>query len=221
MHSTRKLAQITSRLRKSKGPCQAPRRWDNPLDCLIHSLLCQDAAGPDCERVYANLRRRYVSLEAVWKAPLKALAAILRPGGLANVKAVRVKALLEEIWKAQGHFDLSFLRDLPDEEVRAYLARITGAGERKTLACALLYGLGRPAFPVDLHVFRVCRRLGLLDGQRTPERAQAFLEPLVAPRDRHLLHVHFADHGRQVCTAHFPACDSCVLATLCDHAQRA
>jgi endonuclease-3 len=140
---------------------------------------------------------------------------------MAHAKAVRIKALLEALWKAQGHFDLSFLRDLPDDEVRACLARFTETDTRQAMATALLHGMGRRAFPVDSHVFRVCRRLGLLDGQRTPERAQAYLEPRVAPRDRHWLHGHLATLGRSVCRAHHPACHACVLASLCDHAQRA
>ncbi len=91
---------------------------------------------------------------------------------------------------------------------------------RKTTACVLLFGLGRAAFPVDTHVFRVCRRLGLLNGQRTPEKAEAFLAPRLRTRDCHAFHLHLVEHGREVCTAHHPACDRCALADLCAYAQR-
>ena len=219
MPSAGKLARIASILRKTYGARQPQRRWDNPLDSLIHTLLSQNTTAANCERAYTNLRQRFRTWEAVWEAPLKDLITAIRSGGLANIKAVRIKALLEEIWKAQGHFDLSFLRDLSDEEVRAYLGRFKGVGG-KTTACVLLFGMGRPAFPVDTHVFRVCRRLGLLDGQPTPEKAQAFLESLVRPRDCHALHVHLVDHGREVCKAHHPACGECSLSAMCTHARR-
>jgi len=219
MPSAGKLARIASILRKTYGARQPQRRWDNPLDSLIHTLLSQNTTAANCERAYTNLRQRFRTWEAVWEAPLKDLITAIRSGGLANIKAVRIKALLEEIWKAQGHFDLSFLRDLSDEEVRAYLGRFKGVGG-KTAACVLLFGMGRPAFPVDTHVFRVCRRLGLLDGQPTPEKAQAFLESLVRPRDCHALHVHLVAHGREVCKAHHPACDACSLSAMCAHARR-
>jgi endonuclease-3 len=145
--------------------------------------------------------------------------AAIRTGGLATIKAVHIKALLDEIWREQGHFDLSFLRDVSDEEVCAYLGRFKGVGS-KTTACVLLFGLGRAAFPVDTHVFRICRRLGLLNGQPTPEKAEAFLAPRLRSRDCHAFHLHLVEHGREVCTAHHPACDRCPLADLCAHAQR-
>ena len=210
-----KLANIASILRKAYGPRQPQRRWDNPLDSLIHTLLSQNTTAVNCERAYASLRRRFRTWEAVWEASLKDLIVTIRPGGLANIKAVRIKALLEEIWKEQGHFDLSFLRDLSDEEVRAYLGRFKGIGG-KTTACVLLFGLGRAAFPVDTHVFRVSRRLGLLNGRQTPEKAQEFLASHIQPGDRHALHLHLVQHGRQVCKAQRPLCAECVLARVCE-----
>ncbi|MBI4736957.1 MAG: hypothetical protein HY766_13035 [candidate division NC10 bacterium] len=80
--------------------------------------------------------------------------------------------------------------------------------------------MGRPAFPVDTHVFRVTRRPGLLNGRFTPEKAQESLEPRIPPGDRHALHVHLVQHGRQVCKAQRPLCRSCVLARVCDHVRR-
>lgn len=219
MQSARKLAHIASVLRKIYGPRRLERRWDNPLDSLIHTLLSQNTTAANCERAYANLRRRFRTWEAVWEASLKDLITAIRPGGLANIKAVRIKALLEEIWREQGHFDLSFLRDVSDEEVRAYLSRFKGIGG-KTEACVLLFGLGRAAFPVDTHVFRVCRRLGLLDGQPTPEKAQAFLESRVRSRDCLALHLHLVEHGRQVCKARGPDCGACALSGVCAYARR-
>ena len=187
-----------------------------PLYSLpIRAILSQNAAAGDCERAYASLRHRFKTWEEVWQAPLRALMAAIRPGGLSNVKAVRIKAFLEEVWKEQGHFDLSFLRDLSDEEVQAFLGRFKGING-KTRSCVLLFGLGRAAFPVDTHVFRVCRRLGILNGQATPEKAQIFLEPLVRSRECLALHLHLVEHGHQVCTPHHPSCGRCVLASLCD-----
>ena len=219
MQAAGKLARIASILRKSYGARPPQRRWDNPLDSLIHTLLSQNTTAGNCERAYTQLRQRLRTWEAVWEAPLKDLMAAIRTGGLANIKAVHIKALLEEIWREQGHFDLSFLRDVSDEEVRAYLGRFKGVGP-KTTACVMLFGLGRAAFPVDTHVFRICRRLGLLNGQPTPEKAEAFLAPRLRTRDCHAFHLHLVEHGREVCTAHHPACDRCPLADLCVYARR-
>jgi endonuclease III len=218
MHSTTKLRQITTRLRKVYGPRQRERNWDNPLDAVIHTILSQNASPANGERAYAGLRQRFKTWEEVWQASLRDLIAAIRAGGLASFKAVRIKAFLEEVRTAQGHFDLSFLRDLADDEVRAFLGRFKGISGR-TRSCVLLFGLGRAAFPVDAHVYRVCRRLGLLNGQATPEKAQIFLESLVRSRDCLALHLHLVEHSRQVCTAHHPSCGQCVLMSLCDSAR--
>ena len=219
MDLAKHLTRIESILRKTYGLRHPQRRSDNPLDSLVYTLLSQNTTGTNCDRAYTNLRQRFRSWDDVWKAPLRDVSAAVRPGGLANIKAVRIKALLEDIWRQQGHFDLSFLRDLSDEEVRAYLRRFKGIGS-KTTACVLLFGLGRAAFPVDTHVYRVCRRLGVLNGQPTADKAQTFLETVVRPRECYALHVHLVEHGRQVCRAHRPACDACALSVLCAHARR-
>lgn len=210
-----KLSRVAALLRQAYGPCRPPRRRDNPLDTLIQTILSQNTSDVNSDRAYAALRRRFPDWEGVHQAPLRALISTIRSGGLANIKAVRIKALLDEIWAEQGHFDLSFLRDLSDEEVHAYLGRFKGIGS-KTVACVLLFGMGRPAFPVDTHVFRVCRRLGLLDGRPTPEKAQEFLGARIPPGDRRALHLHLVRHGRQVCKAQRPLCATCMLARVCD-----
>ncbi|MFB3816999.1 MAG: endonuclease III [Candidatus Methylomirabilales bacterium] len=220
MRSHAKLARVTAILRTAYRPQRPSRPWGNPLDALVQTILSQNTSDQNSRRAYEALRARFPSWEAVHRAPLRALIAGIRCGGLANIKAVRIKALLEEIWRDQGHFDLSFLRDLPSEEVAAYLGRFRGIGS-KTVACVLLFGLGRPAFPVDTHVHRVTRRLGLLDGATSPERAQALLEPQIPPADRYALHVGLIEHGRRVCRAQRPLCPDCPLGRLCEHRARA
>lgn len=219
MRPAAKLIRIAALLRQAYGPTRPPRRRDNPLDALIHTVLSQNTSDVNCDRAYATLRQRFPEWEDVHRAPLRHLISAIHSGGLANIKGVRIKALLEEVWADQGHFDLSFLRDLSDEEVKAYLARFKGVGG-KTIACVLLFGMGRPAFPVDTHVFRVMRRLGLLNGRFTPEKAQEVLEPRIPPGDRYALHIQLVQHGRQVCKAQRPLCASCVLARVCDHVRK-
>jgi endonuclease-3 len=221
MRSADKLARVAPILRQVYRIPRPRRHWDNPLDSLVHTILSQNTSDQNSHRAYATLRERFRSWDEVHRAPLRALIAAIRCGGLANIKAVRIKGLLEEIWREQGHFDLSFLRDVSSEEVTAYLARFKGIGT-KTIACVLLFGLGRPAFPVDTHVYRVSRRLGLLDGHATsPEQAQVALEPLIPAGERYGLHLALIQHGREVCRAQRPRCPECVLARLCDHHRRA
>jgi len=139
-----KLARIATLLGQTYGSCPPLRRRDNPLSTLIHTILSQNTNDASSDRAYAALRQRFPGWEEALRALLRTVSSTIRSGGLANIKAVRIKALLEEIWAEQGHLDLSFLRDLPDEEVREYLARFKGTG-RKFIACVLLFGMGRPS----------------------------------------------------------------------------
>ena len=84
----------------------------------------------------------------------------IRPAGLANQKGPRIQQVLREITAERGSLDLGFLADLPLEEARAWLMKFKGVGP-KTAAIVLLFSLGRPAFPVDTHIYRVTGRIGL------------------------------------------------------------
>src|SRR5207249_1646606 len=105
--------------------------------------------------------------ERVAAAPEPALADAIRSGGLANTKAPRIQAILREVLDREGAYDLARLRDRPDAEARAYLTSLPGIGP-KTAAVVLSFALGRDTIPVDTHVHRAARRLGLV-----PPRASA------------------------------------------------
>jgi endonuclease-3 len=98
--------------------------------------------------------------------------------------------------------------------VKAYLSRFKGIGP-KTVACVLLFSLGKPAFPVDTHVYRVTKRLGLVGDKATPERAQSLLESMVPPALYYSMHMNLVEHGRKTCKAHTPLCHTCPLSKLC------
>jgi endonuclease-3 len=156
--------------------------------------------------------------EEVHRASVRKVAESIDSGGLANLKAARIKAVLGRIHREQGHFDLSFLRDLSVEEVKAYLSRFKGIGP-KTVACVLLFSLGKPAFPVDTHVYRVTKRLGLVEDKATPERAQSLLESMIQPVLFYSLHMNLVEHGRKTCKPHAPLCRTCPLFKLCAYVR--
>jgi endonuclease-3 len=109
---------------------------------------------------------------------------------------------------------LDGLSAMPLETALARLEALPGVGP-KTAACVLLFSLGQPAFPVDTHVWRVARRLGLIGGRTTAEAAHAELARLIPLDWRHTLHVTMIRHGRQVCHARNPLCDRCFLRAQC------
>ncbi len=140
-------------------------------------------------------------------------------GGLAHTKAPRIKSILAAISARTGEPDLSELGAMTDAEAEAYLTSLPGVGP-KTAACVLLFALERPVMPVDTHVHRVARRLGILDERVTAEQAHPILTELAGPdaADIYATHVDFVRHGRRICHARRPECGVCPLAPLCPSA---
>jgi endonuclease-3 len=125
--------------------------------------------------------------------------------------------MLAEVKSRTGGFDLRFLQDMPVDEAREWLRTLPAVGP-KTAACVLLFGLGMPGLPVDTHVFRVAGRLGLLEPKMNPEKAQTYLEALVAPQDHFAFHILLIRHGRHCCYARNPNCAACPLQPDCPSA---
>lgn len=200
-----------------------PRPWRRhlpPVDELVATILSQHTSDTNTERAFASMRARFPTWSEVIVAPTSEVADAIRSGGLANQKAPRIQAVLEEILVRYGSFDLDSLAARSVTEARAELTALHGVGP-KTASCVLLFSLGMPAMPVDTHVHRVTRRLGLIDDKLSAEAAHATLEALLGGgRDQvYAFHMHLIGHGRSVCTARRPYCERCSLAGQCDYAQ--
>ncbi|HEX2069631.1 MAG TPA: endonuclease III [Actinomycetota bacterium] len=207
------------RLASTYGPLDAPRTLD-PLEELILTVLSQNTNDLNRDRAFAAMRDRYPTWETLAEAAEPELEEAIRPGGLSNIKARRILAILDEIRDREGgSLDLSWMQDASSKRVAAYLLSLPGVGP-KTVACVLAFSLGRPALPVDTHVYRVAQRLGLFGPETDAERAHAVMEKLVPPRLRVPLHVGMIRHGRATCRAGRPACEVCPLQDLCPSARR-
>ena len=218
MPATSLISRIHTALERHYGPKRAHRVRTNPLDELIFTILSQNTSDLNSHRAFRLLRQVLPTWQDVHQASERKVAEAIDSGGLARLKAARIKAILSQIYREQRHFDLTFLRDLSDEEVRGYLSRFKGIGP-KTVACVLLFSLGKPAFPVDTHVYRVVSRLGLLNAKVSPKKAQALLESLLPPALYYPMHMHLVEHGRKICKARIPLCHVCPLAKLCAYAR--
>jgi endonuclease-3 len=139
----------------------------------------------------------------------------VRPAGFAPTKAPRIQEALCRITAERGEIELTFLSELSLEKARAWLLALPGVGP-KTAAIVLLFAPGRPAFPVDTHVYRVARRLGLIPDRTTREKAHDLLEALVPPQIYFPFHINLIAHGRAVCHARNPQHGQCVLRMDCD-----
>jgi endonuclease III len=221
------------------------QRRNDPTSELILTILSQNSADVNAERAFEALRLRYPSVVprslpsgsvleqpppgwggvgigsgpppdwlAVESAPLEELTDTIRPGGLANQKAPRIQASLRALREARGDHSLDFLGDLPASEAAQWLTSIGGIGP-KTAAVVLLFSFGMPLMPVDRHVERVSKRVGLIPARATAEAAHELFLAVLEPDQVYEAHVNLITHGRQTCHAQRPACHRCAVAPRC------
>lgn len=194
---------------------------EDPVDMLVETILSQNTTDKNSHRAFLALKRAYPRWEDMLGQDRPKVAALIRVGGLADIKAGRILDALEFIKTDRGELRLDFLRGMTPSEAEQWLAQIKGVGP-KTRGIMLLFALRMPAFPVDTHIHRVTKRLGLI-GQRTSrERAQEELARLVPQEEFYNFHINLIEHGRAVCQARAPKCGFCKIRRLCDyHSRRA
>ena len=216
--------------------------WERRLDPtseLILTILTQNSADTNAEVAFEALRRAYPSGLApaehrpgagwggvglpegappdwarVEVAPLPELTDVIRPGGLANQKAPRLQSTLRRIREERGDYSLEFLGDMTALDARDWLTRIDGIG-KKTASVLLLFSFGMPLMPIDRHVERVARRVGLLPPKATIDEAHDLFLGVFEPNEMYEAHVNLIQHGRKICHAQRPDHDACPLRPRC------
>ena len=220
-------------------------RWQRvykPTSELVLTMLSANSADINAEKAFDALCRHYpvqdrelsarafagyragwggVGIEeaeadwaAVADAPIDELIDVIRPGGLAPTKAPRIQAVLRKIFEERGDFSLEFLGEMTAPEALAWLTQIPGIG-RKTASVVLLFSFGMPLMPVDRHIERVTKRVGLVPPKATPEQAHDYLQVQLEAERVHEAHVNLITHGRQTCHALRPACGRCAINSRC------
>ncbi|MDY7077994.1 MAG: endonuclease III [Chloroflexota bacterium] len=195
-----------------------PWRPHDPVATLVSTILSQNTNDVNRDRAFERLREQFLTWEAVRDAPLEKVVEAIRPAGLAPTKGPRIQEALRRITEERGEIELEFLREVGLEEARAWLLSIPGVGP-KTTAIILLFALEMPAFPVDTHVHRVTRRLGLIPEQTNREKAHQLLEGLIPPEIYYPFHLNLIEHGRAVCHARNPECGHCILQSDCAYVR--
>jgi endonuclease-3 len=213
------------------------RRWD-PTSELVLTILTQNSADVNAEHAYVELRKAYPSDEPqrhspgpgwggkglpdgvvpdwlrIELAPLEELIEVIRPGGLPVAKAKGIQAALRFLREQRGDHSLEFLGDMPALEARTWLTQIPGVG-KKTASVMLLFCFGLPLMPVDRHVERVSRRVGLLPKETTKTDPHDVFLAMLQADQMYEAHVNLIRHGRKVCHAQRPEHERCPLRDRC------
>lgn len=196
-----------------------PQHGLDPLDVLIETILSQSTTNANSNRAFESLKRRFPNWDAARRARIASIEAAIRSGGLARQKSVRIKELLNQIHTRRGSLDLSFLTTAPLAEAKQFLARFKGVGP-KTVACTLLFACNRPVFPIDTHIFRIARRLGLIPEKCSDDEAHRLMGEMIPRKRYYEAHINLIRHGRRVCKPRDPLCDQCCLIDYCEYYQK-
>jgi endonuclease III len=217
------------------------QRTYDPTSELVLTILSANSADINAEKAFDALCRRWPARQppapgggagfrpgwggagieeagadwaAVADAPLDELIDVIRPGGLAPTKAPRIQEVLRRIAQERGDFSLEFLGTLSPTDALAWLTAIPGIG-RKTASVVLLFSFGMPWMPVDRHIERVTKRIGLVPPKATAVQSHDYLQAQLAEERIHEAHFNLITHGRQTCHALRPACGRCAIAPRC------
>ena len=188
---------------------------DNPLDELIFIILSDQTEQYSFVKTWAALKARFPIWEDLLDTTTDSIADVIREGGLQNKKARYIKGSLEKIKAVYGDLTLKPLENLGDEEILRFLKSLPGISA-KNARCIMMYALERKVFPVDTHVWRICRRLGIAPAVPKPTaKQQEQLEARIPIDLRYSLHVNLVSHGREICVTYWPKCEQCILADIC------
>ena len=217
--SAARIAQAVGLMAQEYGPFPLERRLP-PTEEMVFTILSQHTSDINSGRAFARLMEQFGTLEAVARGDIAEIERAIAPGGLAKVKAPRIKEVLQKVLELNGgSLDLSFLREMPLADAKAWLRQLPGIGP-KSAGIVLNFSLGMPAMAIDTHIFRVCQRLRAIDSKTNADKAHDVMESKVPPEEVFNFHVAFINHGRRVCRAQRPLCDQCVVGEMCPSRRR-
>jgi endonuclease-3 len=178
------------------------------------TIISQNTNERNTSRAFENLSTRFrITPETLAKADINEIEEDVKTAGLYRHKSRVIKRVSEIILKKHDN-DLSHILSLPVEQARTELLQLPGVGP-KTADIVLLFAGNKPTVPVDTHVNRVSKRLGLAPENGSVEDVRLCLQKLFRPEDYLAVHVLFIQLGRKYCRARTPLCLKCPLNSLC------
>lgn len=155
-----------------------PQHWwpgETPFEIITGAILTQNTSWANVEKAIANLKSAgHLTAEALHHIGLTQLAELIRPAGYYNIKAKRLKNLVN--WLFDNYEGgLTNLERIGTGQLREELLAIKGVG-RETADSILLYALGRPVFVVDAYTARITVRHGLIDAGADYEQLRELFE---------------------------------------------
>lgn len=210
MRQQERYKTVVERFEEHMPSPRTELHYDSPFHLLVAVVLSAQCTDKRINMITPALFERFPDAASMAAADPEEIFSYIKSVSYPNNKTKALKGLataLVEKFNGEVPADMESLVSLP------------GVG-RKTANVILAVLYNKPAMAVDTHVFRVAERIGLTTRSRTPlsteKKLTTHLPDEVITRAHHWLILH----GRYVCKARKPMCDSCYLADICRHKQR-
>lgn len=193
---------------------------DHPIDELVYIILSRKTRESAYVEAFEALRDRFPTWDDLLAAPTEEIDAAVYSSGLVGKKTYSIISALRIIQDTFGELSLACTTEWPEERLEEFLCSLPEIGP-KSARCVMMCSLGRPVFPVDTHVARIFKRMGLfstlgIDLRGSDHKyAQRILKDLVPPELRYSLHVNMVAHGRAICKSRGPRCEDCEVRKFC------
>jgi endonuclease-3 len=201
---------IATFIRRRYGPKIHEGMYRDPFKVLVSCVLSQRTREENTAAASKSLFSVAATPEKISKLPLKRLRILIKPAGLAKQKAKNIRLLSKILLEKHSG------RVPPDRDV---LMDLPGVGP-KTADVTLCYGFGRPCIPVDTHVNRISRRIGLVGWDVKLEEVGGLLQKVFPKKDWCLINRGFVLFGRDICLPRWPRCVDCELNSICEFCQQ-
>jgi endonuclease-3 len=204
-----------------------PREPMDPLSQLIYSLLASRTKTPTSQQGFRDLQRTFHAGAGNWEPVRDASVADIERS-IANItfpdqKALRLKALLEQITARVGTLTLDFLAKYRTEKIRSWLEQFEGVGNQVSAAVVNFSTLRRRALCIDANHLRVIQRLCVVPRADAATTEERLMRLVPATWDAAMLDEHHAlikCHAQALCTFNDPRCADCPLLKICPSGQR-
>ncbi len=189
-------------------------RHRDPFETLVVTVISQNTADRNTAKAFENLSKCFkISPETLAKVELTQIEDAIRVAGLYRAKAKTIQQAAIAVLEKYGGA-LEPILQLPLEKARKTLMDFPGVGP-KTADVVLLFSAKQQTVPVDTHVNRVSKRLGLAPQNGEYETVRQNLQAIFDPRDYLAVHLLLIQLGREFCKATRPTCKKCPVNEFC------
>ena len=215
MKAKKKSNEILHRILSIYPRRRTPERGD-PFKALVRTILSQNTNWRNEDKAYRRLEEAIgVTPKTISAASFSDIAEAIHPAGMYNQRSIILKEVAEKVLTLYDG-DLTQVLSKPYPEAREELIKLPGVG-KKTADVVLLFNVGKSVLPVDRHIARIAKRLGLVPSNADYDTIRLTIEDGTAPENYLDAHIKLIQFGRDVCRALNPRCGTCPISNLCSY----